>query len=81
MASAVAMDKPVAKLLFAQVGLRVPDGRLMSRKELLKGDPNIGTYTYDDVINLAQANKGDDPFGLRAEFINLVRLTKTASPQ
>ncbi len=49
--------------------------------QLLKGDPNIGTYTYDDVINLAQANKGDDPFGLRAEFINLVRLTKTASPQ
>ncbi len=49
--------------------------------QLLKGDPNIGTFTYDDVIKLAQANKGDDPFGIRAEFINLVRLTKTASPQ
>lgn len=49
--------------------------------QLLKGDPNIGTFTYDDVIKLAQANKGDDPFGIRAEFINLVRLTKTASAQ
>lgn len=44
MASAVAMDKPVAKLLFAQVGLRVPDGRLLSRKELLKGDPMPRPY-------------------------------------
>src|SRR5688572_25687046 len=39
MASAVAMDKPVAKKLFAQAGLRVPEGKLLSRKELLKGDP------------------------------------------
>lgn len=49
--------------------------------QLLKGDSHVGGLTYDDVINLAQANKGDDPFGYRAEFINLVRLTKTASPQ
>jgi Ca-activated chloride channel family protein len=49
--------------------------------QLLKGDSHVGGLTYDDVIALAQANKGDDPFGYRAEFINLVRLTKTAAPQ
>ncbi len=49
--------------------------------QILKGDPNVGKLTYDDVINLAQANKGEDTFGYRAEFINLVRLAKTATAQ
>ncbi|MGB4057362.1 MAG: VWA domain-containing protein [Alphaproteobacteria bacterium] len=44
--------------------------------QLLKGDTHIGTITYDEVLGLATANKGDDPFGLRSEFVNLVRLTK-----
>jgi Ca-activated chloride channel family protein len=35
--------------------------------------------TYDDVIANARASKGDDPFGYRAEFIQLVRLAKTAA--
>lgn len=39
MASAVAMDKPVAKKLFQQEGLRVPEGKLITRQELLRGDP------------------------------------------
>ncbi|MEO1241444.1 MAG: VWA domain-containing protein [Pseudomonadota bacterium] len=30
-------------------------------------------YSYADIIALAQNAKGDDPFGERAEFINLVR--------
>ena len=30
-------------------------------------------YTYDAIIDLAQGAKGDDPYGDRAEFINLVR--------
>ncbi len=30
-------------------------------------------YSYDEIIALAQAAKGDDPYGDRAEFINLVR--------
>ena len=38
------------------------------------------SFTYDDVIALAQGAKGSDPFGYRAEFINLVRLAKTAQP-
>ncbi len=46
--------------------------------QLLKGGKYTGDFTYDDVIALAQEAKGDDPFGLRAEFINLVRLAKSA---
>lgn len=37
MASAVAMDKPVAKKLFASAGLRCAEGRVFSRQEILEG--------------------------------------------
>lgn len=47
--------------------------------QLLRGDAYINQFTYDDVIALANDAKKDDPFGYRAEFINLVRLAKTAS--
>lgn len=30
-------------------------------------------YSYDEIVELAQSAKGDDPYGYRAEFINLVR--------
>lgn len=46
--------------------------------QLLRGDAPVKDFTYDDVIELAQANKGNDPFGYRAEFINLVRMAKNA---
>jgi len=39
LASAVAMDKPMAKQVFAAAGLRVPHGKLASRSELIAGDP------------------------------------------
>jgi Ca-activated chloride channel homolog len=48
--------------------------------QLLRGSPYLGGYGYDDVIALAQGAKGDDPFGYRAEFVNLVRLAKSARP-
>lgn len=48
--------------------------------QLLKGQPYLQSFGYDDVIALAQTAKGDDPFGYRAEFVNLVRLAKSAQP-
>ena len=48
--------------------------------QLLKGSTNTQSYSYDDVIALAQPARGDDPFGYRAEFLNLVRLAKSARP-
>ena len=47
--------------------------------QILKGGKYTGDFTYDDVIEIARASKGDDEFGYRAEFINLVRLARTAS--
>ena len=47
--------------------------------QLLRGGRFTGSYSYDDVIELALSAKGDDRFGYRAEFINLVRLAKSAA--
>lgn len=47
--------------------------------QLLSGGRYTGDFTYDDVVALAQIGKGDDEFGYRSEFINLVRLAKTAA--
>jgi Ca-activated chloride channel family protein len=46
--------------------------------QLLRGGQYTRSYTYDDVIALAEGAKGADPFGYRAEFLNLVRIAKTA---
>lgn len=46
--------------------------------QLLKGSNYAGDFTYDNVIELAQANKGKDEFGYRTEFVQLVRKAKIA---
>jgi Ca-activated chloride channel family protein len=48
-----------------------------SYAQLLKGGSFTGEITYDDVIDMATASRGTDMFGYRAEFINMVRLTKS----
>ena len=48
--------------------------------QLLRGDPHVQSYGYDAVLALAQGARGADPFGYRAEFVNLVRLAKSARP-
>lgn len=48
--------------------------------QLLQGGEWTGSFGYDDVAKLAMGAKGEDPFGLRAEFVNLVRLAKSAQP-
>ncbi|MCR9136425.1 MAG: VWA domain-containing protein [Alphaproteobacteria bacterium] len=47
--------------------------------QLLRGGRHTGQYSYEDVIALAQSAKGEDRFGYRAEFINLVRLAQSAA--
>lgn len=44
--------------------------------QLLQDGRYLGSYGFDDVIALAGSAKGDDEFGYRSEFINLVRLAK-----
>jgi Ca-activated chloride channel homolog len=48
--------------------------------QILRGGRYTGGFGYDDVIALANANKGEDTFGYRAEFVNLARLAKSAAP-
>lgn len=47
--------------------------------QLLKGGAYTGKMSYDDILKLAEANKGVDPFGYRAEFITLVYKAKVAA--
>ncbi len=47
--------------------------------QLLEGGQYIGSWNYDDALQLAQANRGDDPYGYRAELVQLIRKAETAS--
>lgn len=45
--------------------------------QILRGSDLIGDWSMGDAIALAQASKGDDPFGYRQEAITLMRLTES----
>jgi Ca-activated chloride channel family protein len=47
--------------------------------ELLRGGRYNGAFNYDDVLRMASGAKGNDEFGYRAEFIQLVRAARTAN--
>lgn len=46
--------------------------------ELLRGGKYRGKLDYDAVLRIANGARGDDPFGYRAEFVQLVRQAKAA---
>ena len=48
--------------------------------QLLRGGEYIDNYAFDDVVELAAGARGDDPFGYRGEFLGLVRLADSLSP-
>lgn len=47
--------------------------------QMLKGGAFTGSLTYDQIIETANNARGRDDFGYRAEFVNLVRLAKSAA--
>ncbi len=49
--------------------------------QLLRGDQYLGDFGFDDVYALAANARGEDPFGIRSEFIQLVRTAEVAQPQ
>jgi Ca-activated chloride channel family protein len=49
--------------------------------QLLRGDPYLGAFGFDDVVTLAQSARGEDAFGYRAEFVQLARAADTAAVQ
>ncbi|MEO0361554.1 MAG: von Willebrand factor type A domain-containing protein, partial [Pseudomonadota bacterium] len=44
--------------------------------DLLRRSPHLGDWSYDEALALAEGAKGDDPFGYRAEFLDLLRLAR-----
>ena len=49
LASALAMDKPMAKQIFRQLGIPTPEGKLITMAELAKGDPMPRPYVIKPV--------------------------------
>ncbi len=49
--------------------------------QLLTHSVYIADMTFDDVLELAQSARGDDPYGYRSEFIQLVKLADSLSSQ
>ena len=47
--------------------------------QLLRGGQFTQQYSYADVVSMAIDSKGNDPYGYRGEFIQLVELAKTLS--
>lgn len=48
--------------------------------QILRGDKNLSTMAYNDIIDLAQRSKGQDKYGYRAEFIKIVKLAQALAP-
>jgi Ca-activated chloride channel family protein len=46
--------------------------------ELLRGGKYSGSMNYDGVLAIVSAARGEDPFGYRAELVQLVRAARTA---
>jgi Ca-activated chloride channel family protein len=46
--------------------------------QMLRDDPYTKDFSWEDILALAEPARGRDRFGYRTEFLNLVRLAKTA---
>ncbi len=49
--------------------------------QLLRGSDYLGDWSWDDAIELANANRGHDPYGYRAEAVQLMRLAQSLDQQ
>lgn len=72
LASAMAMDKPLAKRLFADAGIATPGGRVMGKDEVLAGDPLPRPYVVKppaegSSVGVRIVRAGDNTVPLTAE--------------
>jgi D-alanine-D-alanine ligase len=79
LASALAMDKPMARHVFISLGLRVAEGKVVERRSLAWGDPmsrpyvvkpinqgsSVGVYIVREGDNLAAVESGEAAYGDR----------------
>ena len=86
LASAIAMDKPMARHVFTSLGLRVADGKVIERRSLAWGDPmvrpyvvkpidqgsSVGVHIVREGDNLAAVEAAEAAFGERVLVENFV---------
>jgi Ca-activated chloride channel homolog len=62
---------------------RIQEGRfavaVAGFAQLLRDGKYIGDWSYDDALAMALANRGDDVYGYRSEFAQLIRKASVAS--
>jgi Ca-activated chloride channel family protein len=75
---AITADDTLESLSKAPVDVRFASA-VAAFGQLLRGGDDTKDYDFKSVIDLAQSAKGDDPFGYRAEFIQLARLAQSAA--
>ena len=71
----IRVDESVAEIASVSDDIRFATA-VAAYGQLLRGGTYMGGYSYEDIITLALDAKGQDQFGYRSEFINLVRLAK-----
>jgi len=49
--------------------------------DLLRGGKHSEKFTYSDVVKLARGSRGEDAFGYRGEFLNMVRTAEVLDHQ
>lgn len=49
--------------------------------QLLRGNTYLNDWSYGDAIDLANAHRGEDPFGYRTQAVQLMRLAQSLSGQ
>lgn len=89
LASALAMDKPMAKRVFTEAGLRCPEGKNVTKAELSQGDPmprpyvvkpanegsSVGVYIVAEGSNFDPSTLSDDTSWLVERYIHGRELT------
>lgn len=75
------IEIPVNKSLeFDSINMVSPEARFATSVaafgQKLRKETAVDSYSYEEIISLAESSKGEDKFGYRAEFLNLVRLAK-----
>lgn len=80
----------MSKLLEAPIARNAAAGDTLKREmhfaaavaafaQRLRGSDYLPDFDYSDIAELAQAHRGEDPYGYRAEFVQLVRQAKVAA--
>lgn len=49
--------------------------------QLLRGDAYLNDFTFEDAAGIARGARGEDPFGYRGEFLQLLSLAESAAAQ